>query len=305
MSPDQYTIKEQHLAVGDGHKLYVQEWGNPKAKRTFIFLHGGPGSGINDGYKAFFDPSTQHVIFFDQRGCGQSTPAGKLEANTTQDLVEDINKIADAYKIKTFTLVGGSWGSCLALAYGIAHPKRVEAMVLRGIFTGAQDEIDFIDKGYFSAFFPEVWEEFVQRAPEEFQDNPGAYHSAQALGKDLKAARKSAYAYSEMESSLLRLDDRHTPESIEDFDFYGARIEVHYLANRCFMPDMFIVNNASKLTMPIWIVQGRYDNVCPPMGAYRLHKALPNSQLSWTVAGHSGGERSNYDLTRFTINQLN
>ncbi len=304
MNPDQFTLKEQMVSVGGGHTLYTQLWGNPKAKKTFIFLHGGPGSGVNDGYKTLFDPEKHRVIFFDQRGAGKSKPTGKLEANTTKHLIEDINKIADLYKAKQFVLVGGSWGACLALAYGLEYPARVQGMVLRGIFTGAQDEIDFIDKGLFRSFFPDIWETFENRTPQQFRKDPGAYHAQRALGKDKKAARESAYAYSELEGSLLRLDDRHVPESIEEFDFYGARIEIHYLVNGCFMPDMFIVNNAAKLSMPIWLVQGRYDAVCPPIGAYRLHKALPNSQLTWTVSGHSGNDRNNYDVTRTILNQL-
>ena len=76
MTPDEHTIHEYMLAVGDGHELYVQEWGKRSARRTFLFLHGGPGSGCRTSAKALFDGTRDHVVFFDQRGAGKSTPAG-------------------------------------------------------------------------------------------------------------------------------------------------------------------------------------------------------------------------------------
>jgi proline iminopeptidase len=304
MINDEFTISELMLDAGDGHKLYVQDWGSPEAKTSIIFLHGGPGSSCNDGHKKYFNPKTQRVVFFDQRGSGKSLPYGSLKNNTTEDLIEDISKIADKLGIKTFNFVGGSWGTCLALAYGLKFPERVKAMVLRGIFTGSQAEIDFLDKGGFRNFFPEVWEAFVERAPANYKDNPAAYHQPRVLGSNAHAAKESAFAYSEMESALIRLDDRHTAQNLEIFDPAGTIIEVHYMANRCFMPDNYIFDNASKLTMPIWIIQGRYDMVCLPKFAHDLHKKLPNSHLQWTMAGHSGNDRENWLATRTILEQL-
>ncbi len=301
MTPDIYTISETMLGVGDEHQLYVQDWGNKAAETTFIFLHGGPGSGCNDGHKLHFNPLKNRVVFFDQRGSGKSIPAGELEANTTAHLVQDIETITKKLKLKNFILVGGSWGSTLALAYGLEHPNKVQAMILRGIFTGSQSEIDFMDKGEFRSFYPDVWDTFAQSVPEEYRDNPAEYHRPRALGKNKKAAKKSAYAYEQLESGIMRLDDRFKASDFEEFDPNGTLIEILYLQNRCFLPDNYILQNAHKLAMPIWLVQGRYDVVCPPITAYNLNKALPDSQLIWTLAGHGGGERENFDVTKTII----
>ena len=147
MKTDDNIISEKMLDVGDGHTLYVQEWGNPSASSTTIVLHGGPGSQFKDKHKAAFDSKIHRVIFFDQRGCGRSTPYGSLENNTTDKLVEDISKIADAFGAKTFVLHGSSWGSTLALAYALKYPERVEALVIGGIMTGSKTESDWVDKG--------------------------------------------------------------------------------------------------------------------------------------------------------------
>jgi proline iminopeptidase len=128
MEKDDYTFAEKRIKVSDGFELYVQDWGNPHAKTPIIFLKGGPGGACKQRDKDGFDPARDRVIFFDQRGCGQSKPYGKLEANTTAHMIQDINAIADYFGLQKFALRGTSWGSCLALAYALEHPERVAAL---------------------------------------------------------------------------------------------------------------------------------------------------------------------------------
>lgn len=293
MTPDQYTNKEFFIDVGDGHQLYVHDWGNPKGLPV-VCLHGGPGNSVNDKFKGNFDPAVHRVIFFDQRGCGKSLPYGSLEHNTTADLVEDIEKIAKHLKLTNFAIQGGSWGSCLALAYALKYPKRVRALVLFGVFTGSQEEIDYIEHGRFASHFPEVWQRYLEATPKEYRHAPSDYHFKRILGDDEAAARKSACAYQNMEGALIKLDDRFTPSTPDDpaFDPTSTKIEVHYIANRCFMPDNYVMDNAHKLTMPIWIAQGRYDMVCPPMSAYKLQQKLPHARLFWTIDNHLPGHET-------------
>lgn len=303
MTPDEHTILETFVEVGNGHTLYVQDWGNKQAAMPVVSLHGGPGSASRDKYKNTFDPATQRVIFFDQRGCGRSLPFGSIEHNTTADLVDDIETIAKHLHLDRFVITGGSWGSCLALAYALKYLRRVHALVLFGIFTGSQAEIDWIDKGGFRTFFPETWEQYLLRTPKSHHHDPSAYHYQRALDTDPVAAKESAYAYACLEGAVLSLDDRFTPDTYDDYDPTGTRIEMHYLANRCFMPDRHILQNAHKLTMPVWIAQGRYDCVCPPQTAYELSKALPNSHLFMATSGHRS-EHEVWNMVRSTLAHL-
>jgi proline iminopeptidase len=286
MTPDKHTNQELFLEVGHGHELYIQDWGNAQAATPIIWLHGGPGSCCKDTLKAHFSPEKQRVIFFDQRGCGKSLPYGSLENNTTADLIKDIDAIADKLAIEEFILVGGSWGSCLALAYGISKPKRVKAMVLYGIFTGSKAEIEWLDQGLFQTFYPEAWDRYLERTPKGHHNRPTAYHANLALGDDTEASKKSAYAYECLEANAIQLDDRFTPEPFETYDPAGMKIEMNYMQHGCFMPDRHILDNAHKLTMSVHIVQGRYDMVCPPATAYELNTLLPKGSLTWTINGH-------------------
>ncbi|QQS18075.1 alpha/beta fold hydrolase [Candidatus Saccharibacteria bacterium] len=140
-----------------------------KSQKPIIFLHGGPGSSTKDKHRLSFDPKTQRVIFFDQRGCGKSTPLGRWHHNNTQELAADITRIADYLKVDTFILTGESWGSCLALYYAICEPRRVSALVVGGVFTGSQAEIDWLDEGLFQAHFPDVWERYLAATPKQHQ----------------------------------------------------------------------------------------------------------------------------------------
>lgn len=303
MTPDEYTNEELMLDVGDGHQLYIQDWGNQQAKTPIIFLHGGPGSGSKDRYKQQFDPETQRVIFFDQRGSGKSTPNGSLQHNTTQDAISDIEKIRQRFGFEQIVLTGGSWGSCLALAYALQHIEQVAGAVLFGIFTGSQAEIDWLDQGHWAAVFPDVWDAYLDATPEASHDDPSHYHFQRILGDDEAAAKASAYTYNNLEGALIQLDDRYMPPTYADFDYLSTRLEVHYLANRCFLPDRYILDNAHTLSMPLYLIQGRYDMVCPAVTAYELNAKLPNSELIWTINGHRN-EHEGWNLMRQCLRQL-
>lgn len=287
MTPDKNTIKEFFLDVGDNHRIYVQDWGYKSAKHPVIFLHSGPGSSCKDKLKLNFDPKTQRVIFFDQRGSGKSLPKGELKNNNSDKLVVDIEKIINELKLPSVVLTGGSWGSCLALLFGIKNPQKVHGMVLNGIFTARKSEIDYLNNGGFKLFFPDLWDKYSESVPAKYKNEPSKYHYEKVFSDDKVLTKKSAYAYSEMlEGPLLNLDDRFEPDNYDEFDPDTMKVELHYLKNGCFIPEGYIFKNANKLTMPIWLIQGRYDMVCPPVTAYELNQILPNSKLIWSVSGH-------------------
>lgn len=304
MTPDKVTISEQMVAVGGGHSLYVQMWGNPASPTTFLFLHGGPGSGCSNDDKFLFDGNRDRVIFFDQRGAGRSTPYGSLVHNTTPELVNDIQHILNVLRVKKVTIVAGSWGTCLALAYALEHPDSVEAMVLRGIFTGSHAEIDYLDKGQARALYPEAWGKFVAQTPPKYADNPMGYHAQKILGKNGTAALTSAYAYGQYVDSLSSLYPVAAVQNEPEFDAGPVKIETHYTQHGCFMSDRHIFDHAHLLTMPIWLVHGRYDLICAPAAAHELHRRLPNSTLLFTTAGHSGSEPENQQTVQAIISTV-
>ena len=287
------------VAVDDEHQLYTQLWGNQDSEQRIVFLHGGPGSGTSERAKTLFDPQKHQVLFFDQRGAGQSTPMGELHNNTTEHLVNDIEQLRQRVGWELVELVGNSWGSCLSLTYGLAHPDRVKRMVLGGVFTGTTHEVDFIDAGRVRSHFPDVWDQYRRTVPESFKDNPSAYHIQRILGDNLDEAKESSAAYVALEDAVSSITvPPLTAEPIElsDADFTANRIEMSYFLNKCYLPAGFILDRAAELTMPIEIIQGRFDMACPPETAFNLARAAVNATLHFTQAGHSVYDAANFEM---------
>ena len=284
-----------YLPEKDGHRVFFEECGRPKGKPALI-LHGGPGGAINPTMRRYFDPSRWHMLLFDQRGCGRSTPNASLEANTTWTLIEDIERLRVQAGLEKWTVFGGSWGSTLALAYAIAHPDRVEALILRGVFMGSRRELHWFYQNGASMLFPDVWERFVAPIPEtERGDLMSAFHK-RLTGTDREAQATAAAAWSQWEGDTISIRgpvDR--PDKFNDTDFAVAfaRIECHYFVNGCFFPeDDWILKNLDKIRhIPGWIVQGRYDVVTPMDAAWRVKTAWPEAKFEvvWD-AGHASTE---------------
>jgi proline iminopeptidase len=287
------TYKSGYIDVTDGHSLYYELYGNPEGK-PILFLHGGPGEGFEDDDKRFFNPEVWNVIFFDQRGAGRSKPFASLHENNTEKLVEDINTILKTLKIDQVTLFGGSWGTTLALIYAIRNKEKVNGLILRGIYYGNTADMNQMISGSNKDYFPEYWERFIKLVPEDNRDNVVSYYLDQMLNGDEEIRDKYCYewAYYESASMIMGTTEEKIKEEMEG-DAYKSisPIEATYMLNHSFVPDNYILDNAHLLSdLPVTIIHGRYDFVCPPINAWKLHKAIKNSQLYFVNAGHSSSE---------------
>ncbi len=280
------------LKVSDLHTVYYEQAGNPKGKKA-LFLHGGPGGGLDADYRRYFDPERYHVILFDQRGAGQSTPHADLRDNTTWDLVADAEKLREKLGIDKWLVFGGSWGSTLALAYAETHPDRVTELVLRGIFLLRRKELLWFYQEGASWIFPDAWEEYLRPIPEvERGDLMSAYYR-RLTSADPAVRSEAARAWSIWEgtTSRLQVDANFIKRFAQDqFADAFARIEAHYFVHGGFFrTDTQLLDDAPKIAhIPTVIIQGRYDVVCPAASAWALHRALPSSKLTIVPdAGHS------------------
>ena len=283
------------LKVSDLHTLHYEQCGNPNGKPV-VFLHGGPGGGINPNYRRFFDPKAYRIVLFDQRGCGKSTPHAELTDNTTWHLVADIERIREHLGIARWQVFGGSWGSTLALAYAQTHPDKVTELVLRGIFMLRRWELEWFYQKGCDALFPDAWESYLAAIPEaERGDMMSAYYR-RLTSADPKVRVEAARAWSVWEAATSHLyqDPNHIASSGEDeFALAFARIECHYFVHGGFFEhDDQLLRNVDRIRkIPAVIVQGRYDVVCPMRSAWDLHRAWPEAELRVVAdAGHSALE---------------
>jgi proline iminopeptidase len=312
MQTDEFVRNKGFLDVGDGHKIYWEDWGNPDGTPIMHF-HGGPGGGFNDSHKLLFNPQRHRVIFFDQRGAGKSTPFAETKDNTTQKLIEDTEKLRKHLKIEQMYIVGGSWGSTMVLAYAIAHPERVKSMIAWGIYLGSQFENDLIASGHFKYTYPEAWERFIALVPKEHQTDGASitkYYSEKLHSSDKPEASKYADEWSLWETSLLTLsyNKRKIEQQVlgDENNMPIAKLETHYFLNGCFMPENYILDNLDAIKhIPLYVVQGRFDNCTPPVTAHKLSKAYgSNMTLQMVNAGHKRSDPELFAGLQAAINTL-
>ena len=324
--PDEITA-EGWLDVGSGHRIYWHEYGTPKGQPV-MFLHGGPGGGTKPKQTRFFNPRRYRIILFDQRGCGKSQPnAGDkdpkkanaaLKHNTTGDLINDIEALRKHLGIREpMHVFGGSWGSTLSLAYAIEHPEHVKSLILRGIFLCRRKDLDYFYQGNAAnyrdkpddtsipgtyLFYPEPWKKFVEVIdPAERGDMVKAYARifSGPAGEQLENAAKAWSVWEGVTSNLVSEKDTTRYEDPE-FAKTFAKIENHYFMSGCFLggstnrDNNHLLDNIKRIAhLPIYIVQGKFDQVCPRFQAddlvAALKKANPGVKLEYyvTTAGHS------------------
>ncbi len=293
--PEIEPFKTGMLKVSELHTLYYEEVGNPQGKPV-VFVHGGPGGGVDAFMRRYFDPKVWRIILFDQRGCGKSTPFSELKDNTTWDLVADMEKLREELKIQAWTVFGGSWGSTLALAYAISHAEKVKGLILRGIFLLREKEIRWFYQEGASFIFPDAWAKYLEPIPENERGDLVQAFYKRLTSPDKETRTQAAKAWSIWEGSTSKLYT--DPKFVERFagDEFAdafARIECHYFVNKGFFKeDGWLLKNIEKVRhIPTWIVQGRYDVVCPATSAWELHQAFPESKLFLIAdAGHSASE---------------
>lgn len=283
------------LEVDSRHRLCVEECGNPDGQPV-LFIHGGPGAGCSAKDRRFFDPARYRIVLFDQRGCGRSLPHGCLEDNETRFLLEDIEHIRRRLEIEAWHVFGGSWGSTLALLYAQTCSGRVASLVLRGIFLGRPEDTGWtFSGGGASRVFPDYWQEYLNVLPVVRSQSPVRLAYDIMTGEDESAALEVARAWSiwEMRCCTLRPDQGFVDSATNDQSCWTlARHEAHYMVNDFFLaPDQILENCPAISGIPVTIVHGRYDIVCPFDNAWALHQKLKDSELIVSeTAGHASSE---------------
>lgn len=292
--------RQEWFKVDDEHQLYLEESGNPDGIPV-IYLHGGPGGGSSENHRRYFDPEKYRIILFDQRGCGRSKPSPHITNNTTADLIEDIEKIRHHLAIDKWLVVGGSWGTTLALAYAIKYPDHIHAFILRGIFLASQEEYDWLYSPEGAArFFPEYYREFTQLLSEPQQKNPiqGFWEQLHNHNELQRIAASKAWFLWELRLSTI---EHHNIGMAQVEDAHQAlcmaMLSTHYFQHSCFLTDNYILDNIHQIShIPAIVIHGRYDMVCQLSQADKLVRQWQNAELQiLPCAGHSGFERQTID----------
>ena len=296
------------LDVGGGNLVYWETCGNPHGKPAVV-LHGGPGSGCSAWWRRLFDPAAYRVVLFDQRGCGRSTPHASeldidLTSNTTWSLVADIDLLRRHLDVDRWLVLGGSWGSTLALAYAERHPDRVTELILFGVTTGRRQEADWLFRGGVAVFFPEQWERLRAGVPVDERDGDivEAYHRL-LHDPDPEVRGRAAFEWCMWESATPAWPPTTglAPRFAEPaYALAFARLVTHYVRHNAWLEDGSLLRDAGALAgIPGILVNGRFDFQAPIANVWELKRAWPRAEIVIVDgAGHSSDDPS---LTRELI----
>ncbi len=275
------------LDVGDHHRLWFELAGQGI---DALVLHGGPGSGCRRAHYDLFDLDRYRVTLLDQRGAGRSRPhAGDslraLDANTTPDLISDIERLRMHLGIDSWVVFGGSWGTTLAMLYAQAHSTRVRALVLAGIATTTVRDLRWL-YGDIGNVFPEAYAAFCAHVP-DVSDDPEAVldriAAYAALLRDDDTAQAAADAWCQWEVAIFG-GDIHAPGSrFADARFRVgfARVVTHYFGHLAWLEPDQIQRDVVRLAhIPCHMIHSRFDPSCPLRAAWDLSQSWPAAKLT-------------------------
>ena len=286
-----------------------------------LFLHGGPGVGCSDADLDFFDLNRYRIILIDQRGSGKSTPAGDMRENTTQNLIEDIEKIREVLKIDKWIVFGGSWGSTLAILYGIEYPGRCKSFVLRGIFLANSWAIKHMLEEM-GNFHPEAFDNFLLEEDIPKKDNKKnnipkedilEHYYDLLMNSDPEIHQPAAERFMYLDTLCATVD--RNEENIQGIyknpkeTLSIARSWFYYAYNGFFLyEEDYILKFAYVLrNIPCYIVHGRYDLICPVIGAYELKQKWGKNCSLYILenTGHSSREPETFRKLKSIMKRIN
>lgn len=304
--------RQPDLCVGIPHRMAWHLGGNPVGE-PWLVLHGGPGSGANPGLVRPLDLRRQRAIVPDQRGSGLSRPRGCILRNHTAALVSDLECLRLRLGLERWSLLAGSWGTVLALAYARAHPQRVNRLVLRGAFALSRREIAGLLQVPVSGktlrlpghFWPTErgapLSVLLTRLRRLFQSGTPAvaglraarrwaWLEARAASRGLwrtlvgaggvQAPARAAWASQQRGERRLLAGFRRRGNRADRTDRAlqrKFRIQSHYLSRRGFQAPGALdraVRGLALSGVPVDWVHGAFDAVCPPGNSRRWHALM-------------------------------
>lgn len=256
-------IRHDTLNVGDGHSLYLAQYGNPEGL-PILYLHGGPGAGSYLEELALFDLRQFRVLLLDQRGAGNSKPQGALEQNNLKQLLNDVEKVRQWLGLSRWFLAGGSFGATLGMLYSGLYPQYVIAQVYWGMFIPSQAGAEWLYGSRGAArFFPSQYAAFVDGIAES-GDIANLFEAYYQGMNDREPLVQQAFIqrWLTWESELALPDERIPAPEVDERGEVLARMELHFARHHYFNAYELLCSLAPNIVADTHILQGEQDWVC-------------------------------------------
>lgn len=252
----------------NGNPLEVEVLGERDDAPVMIVHHGAPGLATRAEPRTAFGPFSDvlRVVVFDARGSGAS---GLTPPFTHEQWAADVDALREWVGAERIVMAGGSYGGFIAMEYAIAHPGRVQALVLRD--TAAHGGFqEAARRNALASARVEIDEELYDRS----------FSGRLRDDADFEASwRMIAPLY----------DHDLTPEKLE------ARLrsavyhhEAHNAAFSTNIPNYDIRDRLHTITAPTLVTVGRDDWIVPVPASEEIARLIPNAKLVvFEESGHS------------------
>jgi proline iminopeptidase len=278
--PELSAFRQGWLPVGDGHALHWELSGNIRGKPV-VWLHGGPGSCASPLHRRFFDPERFLIIQYDQRGCGKSRAVDPLLSNQTFDLVQDLERLREFLGLTTWSVVGGSWGGALALAYAQQYSARIEHLLLRSSFLCSPAEIDAFMNHPPASCLPQ-WQALNQQVPDTGTESLlDVGYRVFCLEHDVAVQSALALRWAQYESAMNAYPAAVPAWTLQTGESLITRYQVqcHYLFNKCFVTRDALLLPEALQKINLALIHGEQDALCPVNNSEAIHAIAPDSTL--------------------------
>jgi len=253
---------QRYVQNGDA-KLFCRSLGKGS---PVIVIHGGPGLTQDYLLPQMYQLAEDHfVIFYDQRGCGESTAPIDEQSINVATFISDLEAIRKAYNVGRIAVIGHSWGGFLAIQYAIKHPEAISKLILSNSMSATSEDLALFLKEWIKRMGPFKKEIDDIKASPEFKEG-----NSDTVEKYYRIMYRT-YCFNPEDADLLNL--RMSPKA-----FINGQKVYGFFREQIFTKEFNFIDSLKKLSMPVLIIHGDFDPI-PVSSTERVHHAIEGSKL--------------------------
>ena len=244
-------IEEKYLLV-NGDSIYCKIMGSGE---PLVIIHGGPGLDHTYLLPQFEELAKYYkLIFYDQRGSGNSSGFVDSSSITINNFVEDIEDLRKSLGLKKINILGHSWGSLLATYYILKYPAEVNKVILVSIVGSTSN---------------------IKRSKKESSNLVRLIYSADSVKGNIQAVENlvksffRSYFYDQTKENELSIHfTQNTANNFSSVFILLSKELAHF----------DLRERLKKINNKVLIIHGDHDPV-PIESAEELHHLIKNSEL--------------------------
>ncbi len=230
-----------------------------------VIVHGGPGLAHNYLYEPFKQLADSYtLIFYDQRGCGNSSAINPDDSVKMNTLVEDLEQIRKEFRIEKLNLIGQSWGALISIEYCYKYPENVKQLLLLEPGPGSSEYLGEFQQTIMNRLSDKDKNRII-----EISQNPELRYNP-VLFNEFMNLRYKGYS----------LDSLYVEKMHMNY-FDSSKVVKFFSSSATFAPYLMSFNlyeKMKKIDLPVLIIHGEYDPI-PNSAIERMSESFSNAEL--------------------------